>query len=259
MKRLILFSRLFSHKMLLIACTCALMLSSTACEELTLDDIINIGQEALTNEEVIEGLKSALTVGTDSSVTRANITNGYFANEAIKILLPNELDVVQNIIDNELSFLPFVQVEAQELINDLVLRLNRAAENAADKAKPIFINAITDISIEDGFAILNGNDNAATTYLKDNTVNNLYTAFKPDIQDALEAVQAQQIWNELFSLINSVPLVNTDVNPDLADYTTSKALDGLFHLVGEEERDIRVDINARVNDILQRVFGSLDQ
>ncbi len=235
----------------------SLLFVSPSCEDFDFNDL----PLGLTEEEVVSALKEALKVGTDSSVVTANVLNGYFGNEIIKILLPDELNQVQSFINNELGFLPGIQDEAQNLIDNLVLKLNRAAENAAVKAKPIFFDAITGITIDDGFAILEGTEDAATNYLQTNTNENLYTSFKPDIQNALEDVQAQQIWQQLFTLIENydfLNLVSDDINPDLADYTTNKALGGLFHLVAKEEKNIRENVEARVTDLLEKVFGTLD-
>ena len=141
-----------------------------------------------------------------------------------------------------------------DLIDAFIVSLNRAAEDAADEAKPIFIDAITNITFDDAMNILNGSDTAATGYLRVNTFNGLYDAFKPDIQNSLENVGAQQIWGDVIDLYNSIPFTE-DVNTDLADYTTNKGLDGLFILVGQEEMKIRTDIEHQVSQLLQDVFG----
>ena len=143
---------------------------------------------------------------------------------------------------------------ANALLDELEKKLNRAAEEAADEARPIFIDAITQITIDDAFSILNGSNDAATLYLEGKTAAQLYTAFKPDIENALTMVGAQQAWNEVIDLYNTVPFV-TPVNADLADHTTNRALDGLFHLVAEEETKIRTDASHQVNETLQKVFG----
>ena len=261
------------------------LFSTTACEELNniLDDT------GLTEAEVVEGLKAALTVGTDTAVSQANIAGGYLNNQLIKIVLPDEANNLLNFansLDSEINNLPFgAQLALGTLLDDvalpaitnltsnLVTQMNGAAENAADKAAPIFVNAITGITIEDGFAILNGGDRSATDYLENATTTSLSSAFQPDIQDALEAINAQQTWQQITSKYNAA--VNTlsvldnfgladqifpqglqPVETDLAQHTTDKALVGLFHLVGEEEKQIRTDPVARVTDILAKVFGN---
>lgn len=219
------------------------LLFSTSCDEVE-DLFENI---PLTETEVVNGLKEALTVGIDTSVTVASATNGYFGNQLVKVLLPDEADPIIDAI----QFIP----GSDQLIDELVLKLNRAAESAATQATPIFVNAITNITIDDGFSILNGGNNAATNYLQTNTQTQLYTAFKPDIENALIQVGAQQVWGEVIDLYNDIPFL-PEANADLADHTTTRALDGLFHYVAEEEADIRTNANARVTDLLERVFGN---
>lgn len=217
----------------------------TSCEEV--EDFVN---NALGNDEVVAGLKQALEVSTDTSVNQAHQTNGFYGRQAIKILFPQEAAVVENVVGN----IPGGQI----LIDELVLKLNRAAEEAAIKAKPIFIGAITNITIQDGFQILKGADTAATHYLKQQTRDSLFTAFKPDIENALTSVGAQQAWSQLINRYNQVPLVQP-VNTDLAAYTTDEALQGLFFLVSEEEKKIRNDVSHRVTDLLKRVFDEQNQ
>jgi hypothetical protein len=141
------------------------------------------------------------------------------------------------------------------LVDEFVESMNHAAEDAADEAAPIFKDAITNISFDDAMGILNGADTSATNYLRINTFSDLYTAFKPDIQNSLEGVGAQQAWEDVIDLYNTIPFTD-DVTTDLADYTTNKGLNGLFHLVGEEEIKIRTDIEHQVTSLLQEVFGN---
>ena len=203
-------------------------------------------ESVLSDAQVAEGLKEALRVGTDTAVFKGNETDGYFGNELIKILMPPEAQPVLDVI----SLIPGGPV----LVDEVVLKLNRAAENAALEATPIFVEAITNLTVTDALNILNGSETAATDYLNTNTSDAIHELYEPKIENALTSVGAQQAWTELISLYNQVPLV-TPVNSDLADYTTGKAKDGLFHLVGEEEKLIRTDATHRVNDILQNVFG----
>lgn len=200
----------------------------------------------LSDGEVAEALKEALTVGTDTSVARGSAVNGYFGNQLIKILLPPEADPILSAAGT---------FGLQGLVDELILKMNRAAEMAATEATPILIDAITGITIEDAMGILNGNDDAATQYLKGASQEQIITAFRPHILDALETVGAQTAWNTLTTNYNSLPLV-TPVNTDLADHTTRKATDGLFVMVAEEETKIRNDVSHQVSDLLQRVFGS---
>jgi hypothetical protein len=200
----------------------------------------------LSDAQVADGLKEALRVGTDTAVYNGNKSNGYFGNELIKILMPSEGQAIIDVI----SLIP----GGTGLVDEVVLKLNRAAEEAAVEATPIFVDAITNLTITDALNILNGSETAATDYLNTNTSAGIHALYQPKIEDALTSVGAQQAWTELIGLYNQIPLVSP-VNSDLADYTTGKAKDGLFHLVGEEEKLIRTDATHRVNEILQNVFG----
>lgn len=219
----------------------------SSCELLT-------EEGGLTEEQVIEGLKEALKVGTTNTVAETNQTDGYFGNSLIKIPFPEEAATAENYIRNTLNL--------NSVVDEFILKLNRAAENASIKAKPIIVDAIVSITITDAWNILKGQNNAATTYLHDKTYTGLYDAFKPDINTSLSSVGASQLWNSLTTQYNSIAnsswgLLNP-VNTDLPDYATSKALDGLFKLIEKEEEKIRIDPAARVTEILQKVFGELD-
>lgn len=210
----------------------------------------------LSNEEVIKGLKSALSVGTDTSISILGRTNGYFSDALIKLALPPE---AQPIVNN-ITKIP----GGQKLLNDAILAINRAAEDAAPQAKTIFVNAITGISIADGFNILNGGNNAATTYLKNQTYNQLTDAFAPRIRTSLSkplvlGISAESAYKSLIDGYNTASLngllFQQIKQNSLATYTTQKALDGLFLKVANEEIKIRQDASHRINDILKRVFG----
>ncbi|MCX7745136.1 MAG: DUF4197 domain-containing protein [Flavobacteriales bacterium] len=206
---------------------------------------------SLTNSDVVAGLKEALKVSTDTSVANLNRTDGYFANAAVKILLPPEAAAVES----TLRAIPGI---GNAVVDDVILKINRAAEQAAAEAKPIFINAITNITFNDAMNILNGPDDAATQYLKAQTYSQLVTAFTPPIENALTSVGAQQAWNAMITYYNTYNdiLGLQDIPDNLAQYTTQKGLDGLFHIVAIEEGKIRNDVNHRVNELLQRVFGA---
>jgi len=216
-------------------------------------ELLNVDGE-LTTEQVIEGLKEALKVGTVNSVTETNRTDGYFGNSLIKIPFPPEAQGAETFMKNNSYLSP--------LLSEFILKVNRAAEDASIKAKPIFINAITGITFEDAWNILKGDKNAATNFLHNRTYTSLYDAFKPDINTSLSSVGATQAWNTLTSYYNnlaSVPFSGLQpVNTDLPDYATKKALDGLFTLVQKEEEKIRIDPAARVSEILKKVFAQQD-
>lgn len=202
------------------------------------------------NDEVVAGLKEALKVSTDTSVANLNRTDGYFGNAAVKILLPPEAAAVE-------STLRAVPGIGDAVVDDVILKINRAAEQAAGEAAPIFFNAITNITFNDAMNILNGPDDAATQYLKSQTYTQLVSSFTPPIENALTSVGAQQAWNSMISYYNTYNdiLGEQDIPDNLAQYTTQKALDGLFYIVAIEEGKIRNDVTHRVNEILQRVFG----
>ncbi len=209
----------------------------------------------LTQSEVVKGLKEALSIGAVSSVKVLNTTNGYFKDNAVKILLPNEAKV----ISENIKKIPGV---GQKTIDDLVLRINRSAEDAAKEAKPIFINAISSMSIQDGMSILKGNNTAATTYLKNKTYNKLLSSFKPKINTSLNKklvgnISTNKAWTQITTTYNKVaPFIGKPkVNTNLADYVAKKALNGLFLKVADEEKKIRANPYNYVSDIIKKVFG----
>jgi hypothetical protein len=216
----------------------------------------------LTEGDVASGLKEALITGARNSAQKLAAENGYYGDAAIKIFLPDEAKII---VDN-ISRIP----GGAKLVEDVVLSINRAAEDAAKEVAPIFVNSITSMTIKDAFGILKGADNAATSYLRNSTYTELYALYKPKIQISTEkkiagTVSAKESWVALTgrwnSFANSVPgklASMKPVNTDLDDYLTNKALTGMFSKVEIEELKIRKDVSARVTPILKRVFGSLD-
>lgn len=204
----------------------------------------------LTNTEVISGLKEALNIGIKNSVNLTSVTDGFLGNAAIRLPFPEDaIKVKQKALDWGLSG----QVDKFETT------LNRAAEEATKEALPIFVDAITNMSISDGFAILNGGDGAATKFLKDQTTAKLVAAFSPKVEAAIAKVKLTEYWNPIITKYNSAMTLTggEKLNPDLNKYVTEKAIAGLFHMVEQEENKIRKDPMARVSDILQKVFGSI--
>ncbi len=239
-----------------------LMLVFTGCAEL-LNVLQSVsGPLPLTETEVVNGLKEALSTGAKNAAGILSMENGYYGDAALKILLPDEAKII---IDN-ISKIP----GGDQLLEDVILRINRAAEDAAKEVAPIFVNSITQMSIQDAFGILKGADNAATTYLKNTTYNELYNLYKPKIQASTEKkivgnISTKNSWETLTSKWNTVAnsiagkLANLKpVNTNLDDYLTTKALTGMFSKVESEELKIRKEVSARVTPLLQRVFGSLD-
>lgn len=218
----------------------------------------------LSEEEVVEGLKTALNVGTDTSVTVLHAKDGYYKDEIVKILLPPEGQVMYDYVD-ELE----TSLESGYLENT-VMRINRAAEDAADEAKPIFADAVRNMSIQDGMNILQGkspdgakaefDSTAATAYLRVNTYDQLTDAYAPKIDHSLSQplvadISATQAWDESTGYYNLLVPPDDRINVSLGEYTTQKALDGVFFKIGEEEKKIRKDPYQWGLDILNKVFG----
>lgn len=235
-----------------------------SCEES--GDIVDIlTNTPLTEAEVIEGLKEALEIGTDTAVSTVSQLNGYLLDEVIKIYLPPEADIIVENINNPL----LAAIGVDVFIEDMVLKLNRAAEDAAKEATPIFVDAITEMTIQDAFDILNGADTSATHYLREKTFINLKEAFQPKIATSLNkpivaGISAAETWTSFTTLYNDIAnsLVGqlaglTPVNTQLDEYVTVKGLHGVFVKVADEEKAIRTDPFARVTDILERVFGGI--
>ncbi len=202
-------------------------------------------KSGLTQEEAAKGIKEALTKGAKKGVANVSQVNGYFKNPRIKIPFPPDAkEVAQKMREMGMG----------DQVDRVVKKLNRAAEDAANQAKPIFVNAIKSLTIQDALDIVNGKDNAATNYLRRTTAEQLKTEFKPDIEKSLDEVNATKYWNELITRYNKIPLVE-EKNPDLAEYVTDRAIKGLFVMVEKEEKKIREEPIARTTDILKKVFG----
>lgn len=221
----------------------------------TVEDSGNI---PLTEQEVVRGLKEALSIGTGNSVNIVSAVNGYFGDNLIKISLPPEAKIIMDNKDNPM----LKAIGITDQIDKSILTINRAAENAAKSATPIFTDAIKSMSIQDAFSILNGSDTAATHYFRQKTYQKLKSSFKPKIKNSLDQnlvgnVSANSAWTNLTSGYNQVaPLAGwKKVNTQLDDYVTRKALNGLFLKLQNEEKQIRQNPAARVTDILKRVFG----
>lgn len=205
-----------------------------------------LGQESLTSADVAEGLKEALIKGISTGSDIVSQVDGYFKNPEIKIPFPPDVRKVEDRLR---------QIGLGGEVDKFIMTLNRGAEDAAKEAKPIFINAIRSMTIEDAWGILRGEDDAATQYLKRTTSADLTARFKPVIQQSLNKVNATKYYSDIVNTYNRIPLVEK-VNPDLDDYATSKAIDGLFVMIAREEKRIREDPVARTTDILKRVFGA---
>lgn len=209
------------------------------------DGINKVTTKGLSESEIAAGLKEALTVGSTNASSMLNQLDGYNGNSLIRIPFPEDAKVVASKL-RKMGF--------GKKVDEFELTLNRAAEQAAKEAGPIFVSAIKSMSINDAKNILTGPDNAATTYLQNSTSQQLYDAFIPHVTSALNSTSATAKWEELITLYNRLPMVKK-VDTDLKRYTTNKALAGLFTVVASEELKIRKDPAARVSDILRKVFG----
>jgi hypothetical protein len=201
---------------------------------------------ALSNEEVIKGLREALSVGTNNSSASASKVDGYLKNPRLFIPWPEEAKDMRE---------KLIKLGLQKKVEEFETSLNRAAEEAAKKAGNVFLDAITKMSVSDGFAILKGADTAATNFLRKTSYSPLYDQFMPIVKEAIAKVKVTSYWNPLVTKYNKLPGVKKQ-NPDLNDYVTKKAANGLFVLIADEEAKIRKDPAARVTDLLKKVFGS---
>ena len=199
--------------------------------------------------DISAGLKEALNKGVTEQVSKLTVIDGFYKNEAVKILIPEELQRVDATLR---------KLGMGSLVDDGIKSLNRAAEDAVKESTPIFINAIKNISISDAKGILLGNESAATSYLKDSTTKELYAKFNPIVQESIGKVGADVIWNSILKKYNTIPLVNK-VNPDISDYVTTKAMEGVFKMIAVEEKNIREKLTSRNSDLLKSVFALQDK
>jgi hypothetical protein len=202
-------------------------------------------KQGLSNDEIVQGLKEALNVGANNAGKQLSAVDGFFKDAAIKILMPPETEKAEKKLRS---------LGMGKLVDDAILSMNRAAEDAAKSAAPIFINAVKQMSIQDAVGILRGSDFAATNYLKEKTTSPLTEAFRPVIENSLKKVDATKYWNTVFTTYNKFS--SDKINPDLSAYVTEKSLAGIFHQVGLEEQKIRKDPMARTTDVLKKVFSN---
>ncbi len=195
---------------------------------------------------VASGLKEALTVGATNAVAATSRIDGYYANEAIRILVPEKIRKVADVL-GKLGY--------RKQVDEFILSMNRAAEKAAPHAKAHFVGAIREITFEDARKILDGGDTAAAGYFREKTLKKLYEEFRPIVSASMGEAGVTRSYKEMMGKYNALPFVGASDSVDLDNYLTSKALDGLFHTLGEEEKKIRTDPAARVTDLLKTVFG----
>lgn len=227
-----------------------LILNLTACAELqqVVNQLPQGDGSVLSNADIAAGLRQALDFGIDKQVSKLTQTDGFFKNDLVKILLPDELQKVDKGLRD---------IGLGSLADEGLKVLNRAAEDAVKEATPIFIDAVKGITFTDAKNILLGNDDAATSYLTGKTQTALYDKFNPVIKNSFSKVGADQIWNNLINKYNAIPFTS-DVNPDLTDYVTKEALKGVYTMIAVEEKDIRTKISSRTTDLLKKVFALQD-
>ena len=194
---------------------------------------------------IVSGLKDALSIGTRNAVALVSKPNGYFGNEAIKILLPDKIEKAAEFLG---------KMGYQKPVDEFIMSMNHAAEKAAPKAASYFGDAIKGMSVEDARKILSGGDTAATDYFKSKTSAKLYDEFKPSVSASMNQVGVTQKYEAMMDKIPAVPFAKPE-SVDLNHYVTTKALDGLFHMVGQEEQKIRTNPVAQTTDLLKKVFG----
>jgi len=199
--------------------------------------------------DISGGLKEALNNGISKQVTKLTATDGFYRNEAIKIVLPDELKKV----DSSLR-----KIGLGSLADEGIKALNRAAEDAVKEATPIFVDAVMNMSFYDAKTILMGNENSATLYLQNTTSTALYGKFNPVIKNSFSKVGADKVWSNIINKYNMIPLVQK-VNPDLTDYVTNQALEGVYKMIAVEEKNIRTNLSARTSTLLQQVFAMQDK
>lgn len=228
---------------------CILLFQVVGCTEL--QQVVNQlpqGTTGIGNAEIAQGLREALNMGIEKQVDKLALENGFFKNELVKILLPQELQKVDKTLRD---------VGLGNLADEGLRIINRAAEDAVGEATPIFVEAVKGITFNDAKQILLGSDNAATQYLEGSTKTKLYEKFNPIIKNSFQKVGADQIWSNIITKYNNLPLTN-NVNPDLTDYTTTQALSGVYTMIAVEEKEIRTKISSRTTDLLKKVFALQD-
>ncbi|MCK5401441.1 MAG: DUF4197 domain-containing protein [Flavobacteriaceae bacterium] len=228
--------------------TLILIFNLTACSEL--QQVINQLPQGggLSNADIASGLRQALDFGIDKQVSKLTQKDGFFKNELVKIVLPDELKKVDKTLRD---------IGLSKLADEGLKILNRAAEDAVKEATPIFISAVKEITFADAKTILLGDNDAATQYLTGKTQTALYSKFHPVIKNSFGKVGADQIWENLINRYNAIPFTN-NVNPDLTDYVTGEALKGVYTMIAVEEKEIRTKLSSRTTDLLKKVFALQD-
>ncbi len=222
----------------------------SSCDELqeVVNSLPQTSTTGISSFDMAEGLRQALDVGIEKQVSKLTKLDGFYKNDMVKVLLPEELKKVDKALRD---------IGLDNLADEGLKILNRAAEDAVGTATPIFINAVKNISFNDAKGILLGNDDAATNYLKSSTQSQLFSSFEPVIKNSFDKVGADDIWSNLISKYNTIPFTNK-VNPDLTNYVTGEALKGVYKMISVEEKEIRNKVSSRETDLLKKVFALQD-
>lgn len=223
------------------------------CTAQQVNDTLNTvlgGTSGLSTDQIGNGLKEALRIGAQAGANELSAPGGYFDDLAYRILLPEE---VRKVTDRLQGVPGFTDLEAT-----ILKKINQGAEDAAQKAAPIFVGAIKQMTIEDALGLVKGDRNAATKYLQRTTSQSLYNEFSPIITTSLDKFDAQKVWGDAARAYNNFPLTRQPVNTNLADHVTQKALEGLFSKVALKEEDIRQNISSRTSELLRKVFALQD-
>jgi len=209
-------------------------------------NIVTTSKQELSSDEIANGLKEALPIGAEKGCMNLSKTDGFFKNAALKILMPPEAQKIESTIRG---------IGFNQLADDFILSLNRAAEDACTTASPIFLKAIKEITILDGIQILRGSDTSATNYLRNKTQNELVVSFSPVIKASLDKVEATKHWEKIITVYNKIPLVNKKINPDLTAYVAEKSIQGIYSEIANQEKEIRNNPLARTTTLLKNVFS----
>jgi hypothetical protein len=206
------------------------------------------GSGSITESEAAQGIKEALAQGVTTAVLNLNKTDGFFGNEAYKLFMPQDAQKIVNTLRS---------LGMGSLVDKAVLAINRGAEDAVGYAKPIFVDAIKEMTLVDAINIVRGNNDAATNYFKQKTTAKLIAAFSPSVKSSLDKVNATKYYADVVNTYNNFPTTFTKINPDLPSYVVGKAVDALFDQVAKEEANIRANPVARTTEILKKVFGGV--
>ena len=206
---------------------------------------LDLSKTGLSTDDIANGLKEALQKGAQVGTQKLSSPGGFLENAALKIIMPPEAQKIESTL-RKLGF--------NQLMDDMIVSMNRAAEDACKTAVPIFTNAIKEMTITDGINILKGSDTSATAYLRTKTNTALAQSFSPIIKTSLEKVNTTQYWEKIITTYNKIPLIGKKMNPDLVTYVTDKSLSGIYTEIALQEKDIRANQAARTTDLLRKVF-----